>query len=141
MPAATDAFVIENDGGAVALTIDGSNNATFSGAVSIDDKVTQTLVPLLSSLDIDCSTGNYFTKAISANSTFTFSNVPASGNTYGFVLELDVSGDRTLTWPAAVKWAGGSAPTLTASKTHLFSLVTVDGGTTWRGSAAVDFTT
>ena len=117
-----------------------NTGVAVTGELSVTDKVTQTSTAV-SALDIDCSAGNYFTKAISADSTFTFSNVPATGTAYGFVLELDVSGDRTLTWPTAVKWAGGSAPTLTAGKTHLFSLVTVDGGTTWRGSAAVDFTT
>ena len=120
--------------------LDVAGNVKITGGITVTDKVTQTATAI-SALDIDCSTGNYFTKAISADSPFTFSNVPSSGEAYGFVLELDVSGDRTLTWPAAVKWAGGSAPTLTASKTHLFSFVTVDGGTTWRGSAAVDFTT
>ena len=116
-----------------------ATKANLSGA-EFTGKVTQTSTAV-SALDIDCSTSNYFTKAISADSTFTFSNVPSNGQAYGFVLELDVSGDRTLTWPAAVKWNGGSAPTLTADKTHLFSLVTVDNGTTWRGSAAVDYTT
>ena len=120
--------------------LDVAGNVKITGGITVTDKVTQTSTAV-SALDIDCSTSNYFTKAISADSPFTFSNVPSSGEAYGFVLELDVSGDRTLTWPAAVKWAGGSAPTLTASKTHLFSFVTVDGGTTWRGSAAVDFTT
>tara|TARA_Y100001938_G_scaffold4716_1_gene5932 strand:+ start:225 stop:2669 length:2445 start_codon:yes stop_codon:yes gene_type:complete len=120
--------------------LDVAGNVKITGGITVTDKVTQTATAI-SALDIDCSTSNYFTKAISADSPFTFSNVPSSGEAYGFVLELDVSGDRTLTWPAAVKWAGGSAPTLTASKTHLFSFVTVDGGTTWRGSAAVDFTT
>ena len=120
--------------------LDVAGNVKITGGITVTDKVTQTATAI-SALDIDCSTGNYFTKAISADSPFTFSNVPSSGEAYGFVLELDVSGDRTLTWPAAVKWAGGSAPTLAAGKTHLFSLVTVDGGTTWRGSAAVDFTT
>ena len=92
-------------------------------------------------MQIDCSAGNYFTKAVTENSAFTYTNVPGNGNAYGFVLELDVSGDRTITWPAEFKWAGGSAATLTASKTHLFSCVTHDGGATWRCSAAVDFAT
>ena len=121
---------------------------TASGTCVFKKNATQ-ISTAVSALDIDCSTGNYFTKAISADSIFTFSNVPSSGEVYGFVLELDISGDRTLTWPVhatdnnnqTVTWAGGSAPTLTADKTHLFSFVTVDNGTTWRGSAAVDFTT
>ena len=152
-----DSVYIRNDSGVDTAVFDHTNGCylkyqgntklnthntgvAVTGELSVTDKVTQTSTAV-SALDIDCSAGNYFTKAISADSTFTFSNVPATGTAYGFVLELDVSGDRTLTWPTAVKWAGGSAPTLTAGKTHLFSLVTVDGGTTWRGSAAVDFTT
>jgi len=152
-----DSVYIRNDSGVDTAIFDHTNGCylkyqgntklnthntgvAVTGELSVTDKVTQTSTAV-SALDIDCSAGNYFTKAISADSTFTFSNVPATGTAYGFVLELDVSGDRTLTWPTAVKWAGGSAPTLTAGKTHLFSLVTVDGGTTWRGSAAVDFTT
>jgi len=111
-----------------------------NGTSTFKKRVIQTPTAV-AALEIDCATSNYFTKAISANSTFTFANVPSSDEAYGFVLELDVSGDRTLTWPAAVKWSGGSTPTLTADKTHLFSFITVDGGTTWRGSAAVDFTT
>lgn len=89
-------------------------------------------------LDIDCSVGNYFTKTISSNSTFTFSNVPSS-RAYSFVLEVDHN-SGTITWPAAVAWAGGNAPSLTTGKTHLFVFVTDDGGTRWRGVGAVNFT-
>jgi hypothetical protein len=94
----------------------------------------------VAALDIDCSLGNYFTKTISENSTFTFSNPPAS-RSYSFTLELNVSGDRTVTWPAEVVWPADTAPTLTADKTHLFMFVTDDGGTRWRGAALVDYTT
>jgi hypothetical protein len=91
----------------------------------------------VSALDIDCSAGNYFTKTISANSTFTFSSVPAS-RSYSFTLELTHT-SGTVTWPAAVKWPGDTAPTLTTGNTHLFMFVTDDGGTRWRGAALVDY--
>jgi hypothetical protein len=114
---------------------------TFTGAVEFEDKVTQD-VTAVGALEIDCSAGNYFTKAISGNSTFTFANVPTSGNVYGMVVEVDVTGSSTsITWPAAVKWPSDTAPTLTDTKTHVFSFVTVDAGTTWRGSSAVDYVT
>ena len=139
------------------LTVDNlavTNTAqTFSGAqtfsaapnlnagLSVDGPYEQT-AEAVSALDVDCSTGNYFTKAISANSTFTFSNVPSSGTAFAFTIEIDVTGTgTTITWPSAVKWNGGSAPTLTDTKTHLFMFVTNDGGTTFRGSALVDYTT
>lgn len=43
----------------------------------------------------------------------------------------DGTGSRTVTWPAAVKWAGG-APTLsTAAAADRIVLVTYNAGTTW----------
>jgi hypothetical protein len=96
-------------------------------------------VVAVSALNIDCSAGNYFTKTISANSTFTVSNVPAS-RSYAFTLELTHT-SGTVTWFSGVQWPGGNAPTLTNGKTSLFVFVTDDGGTRWRGAALVDYTT
>lgn len=92
----------------------------------------------VSALDIDCSSGNYFIKTINTNSTFTVSNVPSSG-AYSFVLELTHTSGN-ITWFSGVQWPGGSAPTLTTGKTHLFIFVTDDGGTRWRGASLVDYT-
>ena len=38
--------------------------------------------------DVDLSTGSYFSKALSADTTFTFSNPPTSGKAMGFALEI-----------------------------------------------------
>jgi len=94
-------------------------------------------VVAMAALDVDCSTGNYFTKTINANSTFTFSNVPAS-RAYSFVLELTHT-SGTVTWPTSVKFPADTAPTLTAGKTHLFVFETNDGGSRFRGAALVDY--
>ena len=91
----------------------------------------------VAALNIDCSAGNYFTKTISANSTFTFSNATSS-RAISFTLELTHT-SGTVTWPASVKWPSDTAPTLTTGKTHLFMFVTDDGGTRWRGAALVDY--
>jgi hypothetical protein len=96
-------------------------------------------VVAVAALDIDCTAGNYFTKTISGNSTFTFSSPPSS-RSYAFTLELTHT-SGTVTWPTAVQWPGGTAPTLTNAKTSLFMFVTDDGGTRWRGAALVDYTT
>ena len=96
-------------------------------------------ITAVAALDIDCSAGNYFTKTINANSTFTFSNAPAS-RAFAFTLELTQT-SGTVTWPASVQWPGGTAPTLTTGKTHLFTFVTDDGGTRWRGVAQTNYTT
>ena len=114
---------------------------TFDAGISLDGPFEQAS-EAVSALDVDCSAGNYFTKAISSNSTFTFSNIPTSGTAYSFTLEVDVTGTSTaITWPASVEWPADTAPSLTDTKTHLFMFVTNDGGTTWRGAALVDYTT
>jgi hypothetical protein len=96
-------------------------------------------VVAVAALDIDCSAGNYFTKTINGASTFTFSNAPSS-RSYAFTLELTVTSGAA-TWPAAVQWPGGTAPTLGTSKTSLLMFVTDDGGTRWRGASLIDYTT
>lgn len=120
------------------LTLTG--NTDLTGGLDIDGAYTQTS-EAVAALDIDLSTGNYFTKSISANSTFTFSNPPASGTVGSFVLQVAVTGTgTTITWPTSVYWNADTAPTLTDTKTHLFVFTTTDGGTTYRGAALVDYT-
>jgi len=113
-----------------------------TGSVGCDkiviDGPYQQVAEALGALDVNCGNGNYFTKTINANSTFTFSNVPGSGTSFAFTLELTHT-SGTVTWPSSVKWNADTAPTLTTGKTHLFMFVTDDGGTRWRGSALVDY--
>jgi hypothetical protein len=109
----------------------------FTGAIYNNGSFRGNVVSV-AALDIDLSAGNYFTKSISANSTFTFSGTPAS-RAFGFTLRVTVTGDIAITWPASVEFPGDEAPTLTASKTHLFMFVTDDGGTTFRGAFLADY--
>ena len=111
--------------------------ATVNTTLSLSGNYVES-VNAVAALDIDCSAGNYFTKTINGTSTFTFSNVPSSV-AYCFTLELTHT-SGSVTWPAAVKWAADTAPTLTTGKTHLFMFVTDDGGSRWRGAALVDYT-
>jgi hypothetical protein len=79
---------------------------------------------------------------MTGNPTIAFSNVPASGTVFSMTLVLVHSGGaRTVTFPASVKWQGGSAPTLSGSgDTDIITLFTMDGGTNWYASTAgLDF--
>jgi len=91
---------------------------------------------------VDCETGNVFSHTLTENTTFTFSNPPASGTAYAFSLRIiqDASASGyTVTWPASVDssvdWPSATAPTLTATADAVdwFVFSTVDGGTTWYG--------
>jgi hypothetical protein len=88
---------------------------------------------------VDCESGNVFTLTTSGNTTFTFTNPPASATSYGFTLKIvqDATA-RTITWPASVDWAGGEAPTVSAGsgQVDVFVFYTYDGGTTWYGFTA-----
>ncbi len=83
--------------------------------------------------DINLTTGSIFTKAITTNTTLTVSNIPATGTSISFVIELTNAGAFTLTWFSGVKWAGGTAPTLTSSGKDVLGFYTHDAGTTWNG--------
>jgi hypothetical protein len=86
---------------------------------------------------INLELGNYVSATVTGNTTWTFSNPPASPHAGGFVLELTNGGAYTMTWPSSVKWPGGSGPTLTASGVDVLAFLTRDGGTTWRGALSM----
>jgi hypothetical protein len=81
----------------------------------------------------DLEVANSFSATLDQNSTFTFSNPPASGRFGTFVLELTNGGAFTITWPSSVDWPFGIAPTLTTSGKDILVFTTRDAGTNWYG--------
>lgn len=73
----------------------------------------------IAAMAIDWTLGAVFTKTLAAGAnTFTFSNQAS-----GMVITVRVTGAAsTLTWPT-VKWAGGVAPTQTASGIDVYTFV------------------
>ncbi len=118
--------------------------ANASGIVNFNKAITEETVALTSgtSVTLDISQGSVFTITLAHNiSTFTWSN-PASGtnDVSAFVLKVtqDGTGNRTIAFPAAVDFAGGTAPTLStgAADVDVFVFFTVNGGTTYYGFTA-----
>lgn len=71
-----------------------------------------------------------------ATCTVTFSGATASTpSRLEMVVTQDATGGRAITWPAAVKWPNGTAPTLSsgANQVDHLAFMTVDGGTTIYG--------
>jgi hypothetical protein len=89
---------------------------------------------------IDCTGASVFSLTTSGATTFSFTNVPSTANTaLGLTLEVTAGGTHTLTWPASVKWAGGSAPDAPASgETNIYGFYTRDAGTNWYGFLSGD---
>lgn len=90
---------------------------------------------------VDVSANDAYTLTTTGNTTFTFTNAPSSGTvgTFSLIITQDATTAYTLTWPASVDWAGGTAPAAPGtSEKDVYTFVTVDGGTTWYGFLAGD---
>jgi hypothetical protein len=101
--------------------------------VAVFGKAIQETKNAITANAIDLSLGSIFTKTITAATTLTVDNIPAPDTVSSFILELTNGGSANIIWWATIKWAGGTAPTLTTSGTDIFGFYTHDGGTTWRG--------
>lgn len=110
----------------------GFGTATPSSKFDLNGAMMQNSVAIPAS-NIDCTAGNFFSKTISGTTTFTVSNVPTTGTASSLVLALTNGGSSTINWWSGVKWASGSAPTLTTSGKDILGFYTTDGGTNWNG--------
>jgi hypothetical protein len=109
----------------------------LTGAISTNGSMRQTALTVAAA-DIDCSTGNFFTRTVAGSITFTFSNPPSSGTAYAFTFEIILT-SGTITWPTTVRWPGNTAPTLTTGRTQLITFVTDNGGTIWYGAPQTNY--
>jgi hypothetical protein len=117
---------------------------TLSGTVDAADQILQRPVMkdyaetkvAMAAHAVDLSLGNVQTYTLSGAQTLTFTNPPATGSAGSFTLIVTNGASATLTWPTSVDWAGGTAPTLTASGVDILTFLTVDGGVIWYGFAA-----
>ena len=124
---------------AATTSLSGASLAVDEGTVSGDFIATsynEEAVTLTgaATVDIDCTTGNVFSLSTTQNTTFTFSNPPATGTAYGFMLRLSGGGTHTVTYPASVRFSEGTAPDAPGNnKANVLVFTTFDGGTNWYG--------
>ena len=95
-------------------------SATYQGIVTATDGATVTF---------NCSLGNLQQVTLGGNRTLALSNVGV-GQVFMLRLTQDATGTRVPTWFSTIKWAGGSAPTLTtaANKTDIFGFICTSAG-------------
>lgn len=72
------------------------------------------------------------------NCTFTFTAPPGVANLL-LMLAQDATGSRTVTWPASVKWTGGSPPTLTTTASAVDIVTFFWDGTNYWGVLSPNF--
>lgn len=140
---ATELNYVDGVTSAIQTQLDGKITADVTGEF-IADSYNETYVAVTSSSNattVDCHNGNAFSHTLTENTTFTFSNPPASGTAFTFSLEIiqdSSASGYSVTWPSSVDWPSATAPTLTAtaSAKDVFIFYTRDGGTTFYGFTA-----
>ena len=121
-----------NAGIITATTFHGDgSNLTGAGSTAF---IKQDVTAQSGTTTIDLNDGNIIYLTHSNNTTIAFSNVSTAED----ITIIRTLTANTITWPAAVKWNGGSAPTLLGANPRstagqVFNLVTYNAGTNWYG--------
>lgn len=128
------AVSVNNATAGLSVTQAGSGPAaSLSGRLLMAAGALQEARVAVAASTIDLALGNWFTRTISGATTFGVTNTPAAGTAAAFILDLTNGGSAAVTWWAGVRWASGTAPTLTAAGRDVLGFYTHDGGTNWTG--------
>ena len=135
--------------GSTRISINSAGLATYSATISSTDSTKQiantewvqekikrpldSYAQFMTTATIDVSLAKVYNKTISANTTFSVTNVPVTERVVSFLLDLINPGAFTLTWWTGVEWPGGAPPTFTVSGRDTLGFFTYDGGITWTG--------
>lgn len=108
-----------------------ADKQTFQGGIESQSTVVEKLVTIGTGVNT-IPAGSLFLKLLQGNITLTFPAVEA-GKQFTILLAQDAVGSRLVTWPTNVRWAEGTAPTLTttAARTDVISFIC--DGTYWLG--------
>lgn len=108
-----------------------SSTNTFSGVTTFTGATKQTITADSdgATITFDLNVTNIHAVTLGGNRTLALSNA-AAGQVFIIRLLQDGTGSRTVTWFSTIKWAGGSAPTLTttASKADAFGFICTSSG-------------
>lgn len=142
----SDTQVIYNDGGSSAgdstftfnkttktLTVD---NLNVSKMALFDEEVDNGNSSTADTIDFD--EGNKQKSTLTDNCTFTF-DAPATPTNLILKLIQDGTGGRTVTWPAAVLWPEGTAPTLSTGAGAVDIITFYWDGTNYYGGSLLNY--
>ena len=141
-PPSGTALLKANSGGALANAVAGTDYVTPTGTETLTNKTltnptvtnyTETPFSANSSTAITLALTNGTVQIITLTGSATITMPTAvSGKSFIMFLKQDATGSRAVTW-STVKWAGGTAPTITstASRQDIYSFFS--DGTNWYG--------
>jgi hypothetical protein len=91
------------------------------------------------SINLDLSLGEFFEVTVGQNTTLASLAVGQLGALLYILVAQDATGGYSVTFPANVGYAGGSAPSAPAGSGEKLLLVLVFDGTGWREVSRVDY--
>jgi hypothetical protein len=134
--------LLKGNGTAMSAAVAGTDYVTPTGTETLTNKTltnptvtnyTETPFSANSSTAITLALTNGTVQIITltGNATITMPTA-VSGKSFIMYLKQDATGSRTVTW-STVKWAGGTAPTITATASRQDILSFFSDGTNWFG--------
>jgi hypothetical protein len=109
------------------------------GQVAIN--IPSTMTPTGTTQTVDWNSGNVQILSLASatgNVTVTLSN-PVAGATYALKVVQHATTARNIVWPAAVKWPGGTAPTITTTANSVDLITLYYDGTVYLGDQGADY--
>ena len=143
----TDKKLYTKDSGGNVVLIGNTGDVTTTGTQTLTNKTVESgtftngyteetvTANTSTAYTIDLANGSLQILTLTGNCTFTFPTATA-GKSFTIILKQDATGSRTVTWPAAVKWPAGTAPTITSTASKSDKYIFTADGTNWIGSNA-----
>ena len=127
---ASDSLKLQDGAGADIVTVS-TNKVAYGKGIS-EEAVTVTQGS--GTVTLDLAQGNFFEFTLTENVTgWTFSNPAASGTASSWIIKITqhASSAKTITYPASIKWAGGSDHVMSTAtgSIDIVSMFTIDSGT------------
>jgi hypothetical protein len=112
-----------------------------NGAMMANTMVNKSLhtVNSATNVTLNWNNGNKQKITLGHNVTFTFTNPTNGVGSFTLILQQDSVGSRTVTWPASVKWPGGTAPTLSTASNKVDVVTCIYDGTNYLCQIGIDF--
>jgi len=134
--------VLKGNGTALSAAVAGTDYVTPTGTETLTNKTltnptvtnyveTPYSATPTSTITLDLANGTVQIITLGGNVTITMPTA-VSGKSFIMFLKQDATGSRTVTW-STVKWAGGTAPTITATASRQDILSFFSDGTNWFG--------